>query len=70
MTVLDRVREFIVRLAPGAACDDCIADRLSITPRQHANHKTRELAKGGGFSRGAGECAICKRADKKVIRYA
>lgn len=45
MTILDRVRDFIAASSPGAVCDDCIKDRLSLTVRQHANHKTRELAK-------------------------
>ena len=70
MTVLDQVRAFIERIAPEAACDDCIASELAITPRQHANHKTRELENLAGFQRKVGECSICKRADKKVIRTA
>lgn len=68
MTVLERVRGLIVRLSPDAACDDCIAKEAGITPRQHANHKTRELAEKGGFVRQVGECVFCKRGDKKVIR--
>jgi hypothetical protein len=69
MTVLERVRDLIVRLAPGAACDDCIAHQLRISPRQHANHKTRELEKAGGFDRRVNECSICKCTNKKVVRY-
>ena len=68
MTVLERVRDLIVRLSPRAVCDDCIAERLKITPRQHANHKTRELEKTARFDRRVGECALCA-ANKKVIRY-
>ena len=68
MTVLDRVREFIAALAPEAACDDCIAARVGITPRQHANHKTRELAKTRAFERRDGVCSFCK-STKKVIRH-
>ncbi|OYW46429.1 MAG: hypothetical protein B7Z08_01010 [Sphingomonadales bacterium 32-68-7] len=66
-TVLDRVRALIERLAPDAVCDDCITDRLSLTIRQHANHKTRELAGSAGFERQLGACALCGAA-KKVIR--
>lgn len=51
MTVLDDVRRFIGRLVPDAVCDDCIADRFELSVRQHANHKTRELAGAGGFER-------------------
>lgn len=68
MTVLDRVRDFIIRRSPDFICDDCIADRVGISPRQHANHKTRELAKTVGFDRREGRCGLCG-SDKKVIRY-
>lgn len=66
-TVLDRVRAFIARLAPAAVCDDCIADRLDLSVRQHANHKSRELAGIGGFVRSKGPCSLCG-ANKLVIR--
>jgi uncharacterized protein YaaQ len=65
--VLDRVRAFIARLAPEAVCDDCIAERLDLTVRQHANHQTRELAGNGGFVRAKGPCSLCG-AEKLVIR--
>lgn len=67
MTVLDDVRSFIARLAPDAVCDDCIADRLKLSVRQHANHKTRELAGSGGFERRKAPCSLCG-GDKLVIR--
>lgn len=67
MTVLDDVRRLIERLAPEPVCDDCIAERLDLSVRQHANHKTRELAGTGGFERGKDACAICG-AIKLVIR--
>jgi hypothetical protein len=67
MTVLDDVTKFISRLAPEAVCDDCIADRLRLTIRQHANHKTRELAGGDGFERRKAECSLCG-SSKLVIR--
>jgi pantothenate kinase len=66
-TVLDQVRAFIARLAPAAVCDDCIADRLDLSVRQNANHKTRELAGSDGFVRAKGPCGLCG-ADKLVIR--
>ena len=69
MTILDDVRRFIARLAPDGVCDDCIADRLNLSVRQHANHKTRELAGSGGFERRKGSCSLCG-ADKLVIRQA
>ena len=67
MTVLADVRSFIGRLAPDAVCDDCIADRLNLSVRQHANHKTRELAGSGGFERRKAPCSLCG-AEKLVIR--
>lgn len=69
MTVLDDVRTFIIRLSPKAVCDDCIADRLGLSVRQHANHKTQELSGSGGFERSRAECSLCG-ANKLVIRRA
>ena len=67
MTVLDQVRAFISRLSPQPVCDDCIAERLGLSVRQHANHKSRELAGGGGFEREIGKCSL-GGAQKLVIR--
>lgn len=66
-TVLNRVRALIERLSPAPICDDCIAERLALSVRQHANHKTRELAGTDGFERRLDPCAICGTT-KKVIR--
>ena len=68
-TVADRVRALIERLAPEPVCDDCIAERLELSVRQHANHKTRELAGSDGFERKLAACSLCG-ATKKVIRHA
>jgi len=67
MTVLDEVRAFIERLSPETICDDCISDRLGLSVRQHANHKTRELAATHGFERRKYRCSICGD-ETKVIR--
>lgn len=64
--VLERVRKLIERLSPAAVCDDCITDRLGLSVRQHANHKTRELAGAHGFERKLAACALCGTT-KKVI---
>ena len=69
VTVLDDVRDFIIRQSPHAICDDCIASNLGLSVRQHANHKTLDLARLRGFDRRKDVCSIC-RAEKKVIRYA
>ncbi len=67
MPVLDEVRRFVTRLSPDAVCDDCIAEKLELSVRQHANHKTRELAGTGGFERRKGACSLCGN-EKLVIR--
>jgi len=69
VTVLDDVRALILRLSPQAICDDCVADTLHLTVRQHANHKTRELAGAGGFERRKDHCSLCG-CEKLVIRKA
>jgi hypothetical protein len=66
-TVLERVKALVERLSPEPVCDDCITTTLGLTVRQHANHKTRELAGSAGFERQVGTCALCGTT-KKVIR--
>lgn len=66
-TVLEQVRALIERLSPAYICDDCITERLGLSVRQHANHKTRELAGTRGFERSKDVCSICE-AKKMVIR--
>ncbi|WEK43269.1 MAG: hypothetical protein P0Y64_18440 [Candidatus Sphingomonas colombiensis] len=67
MTVLERVRGLIERLAPEPICDDCITEKLELTHRQHANHRSRELAGTPGFERRKDACALCG-ITKIVIR--
>ncbi len=67
MTVLNPVWSLIERLSPEPVCDDCITERLGLSVRQHANHKTRELAGTNGFRRGKDACTLCG-ATKIVIR--
>ncbi len=67
MTVLDDVDQLIKRLSPHAICDDCIAEKLNLTVRQHANHKTRQLAEQNNFMREKGNCYNCGKT-KKVIK--
>lgn len=66
-TVLERVRALIERLSPDPICDDCASERLELSVRQHANHKTRELAGTNGFERRKDACSICGN-EKLVIR--
>ena len=69
MTVLDDVRDLVIRRSPQAICDDCIASELRLSVRQHANTKTRELARVQKFDRRKDICRVCG-ARKIVIRYA
>jgi hypothetical protein len=67
LTIFEDVRALIVRLSRETICDDCIADRLHLSIRQHANHKSRELAGSGGFERRKAACSLCG-SEKLVIR--
>lgn len=68
MTVKEQVSDLIKSKSPRAICDDCVAESLKLSVRQHANHKTRELSKDFGFTRISAVCSICKNT-KKVISY-
>jgi len=68
MTVEDEVAALVRQMAPFGICDDCIADKLSLSVRQHANHKTRELARSSAFHREKDLCHSCS-ALKLVIWY-
>jgi hypothetical protein len=67
MTILEDVARLISRLSPEPVCDDCVANRLDLSVRQHANHKTRELAGTNGFERRKDICSLCG-ATKLVTR--
>lgn len=69
MSVVERVRLCIVRLAPAAACGGCLADALKVHPRQQVNHKTTELAWLLAFDRRIGYCSLCEKNTKLVICY-
>ncbi|TIL77010.1 MAG: hypothetical protein E5Y89_19865 [Mesorhizobium sp.] len=73
MTVLEDVAALVKQVSPHGICDDCIAKELSLTVRQHANHKTRELASSSGpgfsgFRREKDLCNTCKNV-KLVISH-
>lgn len=67
MTILDAVRNFVMRLSPDPVCDDCVAEKLELSVRQHANRKTRELAGSEGFERRKDRWSLCG-GEKLVIR--
>ena len=59
MTVLDDVRDLITRRNGKPICDDCIADKLKLSVRQHANRKTNILKNDPGFIRRKDVCPVC-----------
>lgn len=68
MNAPDAVQKLIARLAPDPICDDCVAEKLGLASRHHANRKTRELAGSNGFERRRDICSLCG-GDKLVIRH-
>ncbi|HEY5256844.1 MAG TPA: hypothetical protein VIJ12_00535 [Candidatus Baltobacteraceae bacterium] len=58
-TVSDRIGRFLQETSPDAVCDDCIAQRLGLSVRQHANQEARRLASAPHFRRVHGRCALC-----------
>lgn len=59
MAVFDDVKELVIAISPQCICDDCITQKLGLTVRQHANHKTRQLAEYTGIVRVKRLCAFC-----------
>lgn len=67
MSVLEAVGALIARLSPAPICDDCVAEKLDLPSRQHANQKARELTGRNGFERRRDICSICY-GEKLVTR--
>lgn len=67
MTVLENVEILLARIVPQAICDDCVTEELGLSIRQHANHKTRALAKLPNFDRRKAACSLCGNV-KLVIK--
>lgn len=66
MTVLEDVADYVKQASPHPVCDDCISAALGVTPRQHINHKTRELADWPGFDRRVDVCNQCGKTKKSI----
>ncbi len=65
MTVLERVQHVLAEISPRAICDDCLAKKVELSVRQHANHKSRQLAKDKGYLREKETCPFC--GDHKLV---
>lgn len=68
MTVLEKIAKLVDQISPDCICDDCITQKLNLSVRQHANHKTRQLANGKAFHRQKEPCGYCGKA-KLSISY-
>lgn len=67
MTIADQVNKFLTDNRPNAYCDDCIAEKLSLSRRQQAFRVTSALGTPGtSFVRADGICTSC-REERKVI---
>ena len=60
LTVKQHIEEILREISPKALCDDCLRRILGHANRQHANHKTRELADAPRYSRIKSTCSRCK----------
>lgn len=67
MTVPERIHKFLTERTPEPICDDCIAERSDVSPRQQVNPIASALGLTTDFRRGHGTCSICKN-DKLVTR--
>jgi hypothetical protein len=67
MSPLEDVRKLIQRLSPDPICDGCVAERLGLSARQHANHLARELAGRDHVERRKDICSLCFK-EKLVTR--
>lgn len=67
--VADKLEALISVLAPEAACDPCIADRLGLGSEHQATHRSRELAGDGEFERCTGTCALCGETRAVTRKY-
>jgi hypothetical protein len=59
MIVLDRIRQFVERVAPLAVCEECLADHLADVPGEEVHLSVNELAVERGFDRARAPCALC-----------
>ena len=65
---LDKVRRHIVRLAPDAICDDCLAQAVGLAARIDARKLARELLGTNGFERANSKCCMCNAAKATTRR--
>jgi hypothetical protein len=61
MTNTERIQA-ILQSAGEPICDDCLAMRADVQPRQQVNQICRRLADHGDIDREQGTCSICGKA--------
>jgi hypothetical protein len=59
MTILEKVRQFVERLAAVPICDACAAQKLDAATTEEIQLSLNELASERGFDRGNGACGFC-----------
>ncbi len=67
MTTQERVSAFLTVRHPSRFCDDCMTERLELSPRQTAQKATNALGTTDNFHRGQGVCSVCGK-EKMVIQ--
>jgi hypothetical protein len=66
MTIIEKIRAFINRLAPAAVCEICVTERLDLQ-RTYVGKVMRELAGEAGFEARIDLCSLCC-GEKRVLR--
>jgi hypothetical protein len=56
---LDRVRQFVERVAPLPLCEGCLTERLEDVPAEEVHLSLSELAVERGFDRLRAVCGLC-----------
>ena len=69
MTIAHRIDNFLTQQAPAAFCDNCLAEKLSLSRRQEVHRATSPLGMTPSFRRAVGVCSVCGET-RKVINHA
>jgi len=59
MVILDRIRQFVERVAPLPICEACLAGHLDGLSEQEVHLRVSELAVERGFDRARAPCGLC-----------
>ncbi len=62
------IEKLVSRLAPEPVCDHCITQTLGLSPLDHAEQATHELAGANGFQRSKDACSLCGEIRSVIAR--